>query len=150
MKAIAICFSFAVRAGAAFLPCGFPSEGTGNVIPVADARQAQGDTANSTPAEVFDGMRKSFRADKARGVHVSYQFKFTGPNGGDWWIVVTDGAFKMGKGTIEKPDVTFASSDKDWVALSNGTLGGTWAFISGRLKITGSKSLAGKLGDIFP
>ena len=55
----------------------------------------------------------------------------------------------MGTGTIEKPDVTFSSSDKDWVALSNGKLGGTWAYLSGRLKISGDQSVAKKLGEIF-
>lgn len=105
---------------------------------------------NSTPAQVFDDMRKSFRADKAKGVHVRYQFKFTGPAGGNWWIIVTDGTYKMGTGIIENPDVTFASSDKDWVALSNGTLGGTRAFITGRLSVKGSQSLARKLDEMFP
>ena len=95
-------------------------------------------------------MRKNFNADKAKGIHVSYQFKFSGPTGGAWWIVVSDGTFRMGNGTIAKPDVIYESSDKDWVALSDGTLSGTRAFITGRLKITGKKSLASKLNDIFP
>jgi putative sterol carrier protein len=40
--------------------------------------------------------------------------------------------------------------DKDWVALSNGDLSGTWAFLTGRLKIRGDRGLAKKLGEIFP
>ena len=106
--------------------------------------------ANSTPQEVFDGMRQSFQAGKAKGVHVRYQWQLSGPNGGEWWIDVNDGTFKMGKGKIDNPSVTFVTSDKDWVALSNGTLGGKWAFFTGRLKIRGSQSLARKLDEIFP
>jgi putative sterol carrier protein len=101
------------------------------------------------PQDVFDGMRQSFRAEKAKGMHIRYQFDLSGPNGGGWWIQVDDGKFKMGKGTIEHPDVTFIASDKDWVALSNGTLGGTWAFLTGRLKIHGDQNLARKLDEIF-
>src|ERR1041385_5234594 len=88
---------------------------------------------SSTPQQVFDGMRQSFRADKAKGVHAKYQWNLSGPDGGDWWIEVNDGAFKMGRGKIENPSVTFITSDKDWVAMSNGKLKGTWAFMTGRL-----------------
>jgi putative sterol carrier protein len=105
---------------------------------------------NSTPQQVFDGMRKSFRAEKAKGVHARYQWELSGPNGGQWWIDVNDGTFKMGRGKIDNPSVIFVTSDKDWVALSNGTLGGKWAFFTGRLKIRGSQSLARKLDEIFP
>jgi putative sterol carrier protein len=106
--------------------------------------------SSATPQDVFDGMRKSFRADKAKGVNVRYQFELSGPNGGAWFIDVNDGKFKMARGRIDNPNVTFVTSDKDWVALSNGDLGGTWAFLSGRLKIRGDRGLAKKLGEIFP
>ena len=106
--------------------------------------------ANSTPQGVFDGMRQSFQAAKAKGVHARYQWELSGPNGGQWWIDVNDGTFKMGRGKIDNPSVTFITSDKDWVALSNGTLGGKWAYFTGRLKIRGSQSLARKLDEIFP
>ena len=105
---------------------------------------------NSTPQEVFDGMRHSFRAEKAKGVHARYQWDLSGSNGGQWWIDVNDGKFQMGRGKIDNPNVTFIASDQSWVALSNGTLGGKWAFLTGRLKVRGSQSLARKLDEIFP
>lgn len=105
---------------------------------------------NTTPQQVFDGMRESFRADKAKGVHARYQWELSGPNGGQWWIEVNDGKFKMERGKIDNPDVTFVASDKTWVALSNGTMKGTWAAITGRLKVRGSQSLARKLDEMFP
>src|SRR5881296_949883 len=85
---------------------------------------ASNEPANSTPQQVFDGMRQSFQAEKAKGVHLRYQWQLSGPSGGEWWIEVNDGKFQMGQRNIDKPDVTFVTSDKNWVALSNGTLGG--------------------------
>lgn len=105
---------------------------------------------NSTPQQVFDGMRESFQADKAKGVHAKYQWELSGPNGGDWWIDVEDGKFTMGKGKIDSPTVTFITSDNDWVAMCNGKLKGTWAFMTGRLKVHGPQSVARKLDEIFP
>jgi len=111
---------------------------------------ASDDTPNKTPADVFDGMRKSFKSDKAQGVHAKYQWNISGPDGGGWWIAIDDGKCEMGRGKIDNADVTFEVSDQDWVAISNGKLGGTWAFMSGRLKITGPQSIAKKLDAMFP
>ena len=105
---------------------------------------------DSTPQEVFNSMCGSFQAAKARGVHARYQWDLTGPHGGQWWIDVNDGTYKMGKGKIDNPTVTFITSDKDWVAMSNGKLKGTWAYMTGRLKVRGPQSIARKLDEIFP
>ena len=104
----------------------------------------------STPQEVFDSMRGSFQQAKAKGVHARYQWDLSGPQGGQWWIDVDDGKYKMGKGKIDNPNVTFVAKDKDWVAVSNHKMGGTWAYLTGRLKIRGDQGVARKLGEIFP
>src|SRR6266550_1739819 len=101
----------------------------------------------STPQQVFDSMHESFKANKAKGVHARYQWDLSGPHGGQWWIDVNDGTYKMGKGKIDNPNVTFVAKDKDWVAVSNGQLGGTWAYLTGRLKILGDQGVARKLGE---
>ena len=114
------------------------------------ATAAPNEPENSTPQQVFDGMRQSFQAEKAKGVHARYQWELSGRDGGEWWIEVNDGTFKMGRGKIDNPTVTFITSDKDWVAMSNGKLKGTWAYLTGRLKVHGSQSVARKLDEIFP
>ncbi len=111
---------------------------------------ASKEPSSSTPQQVFDGMRQSFQANKAKGVHARYQWELSGPNGGQWWIDVNDGTYKMGKGKIDDPSVTFITSDADWVAMSNGKLKGTWAYLTGRLKVRGSQAVARKLNEIFP
>ena len=103
-----------------------------------------------TPQEVFDAMRDVFQVEKARGVHARYQFDISGSRGGQWWIEVSDGKMKMGRGRIERPDLTLIASDNDWVALSNDQLSGVWATLTGRLKIRGDRSLAHKLDEMFP
>jgi putative sterol carrier protein len=104
----------------------------------------------STPQEVFDSMRGSFQPGKAKGVHARYQWDLSGPRGGQWWIDVEDGTYKMGKGKIPNPSVTFIAKDKDWVAICHDQLSGTWAYVTGRLKVRGDQGVARKLGEIFP
>ena len=113
------------------------------------ASAAANEPDNSKPQQVFDGMRDNFHPEKAKGVHLRYQFQLSGPEGGDWSIEVNDGKCKIDKGKIDNADVTFMASDKDWVALSNGKLKGWWAFLTGRLKIHGEQALARKLDEMF-
>jgi putative sterol carrier protein len=63
---------------------------------------------------------------------------------------LNDGTYKMGRGKIDRPNVTFVASDEDWVAMSNKTLKVPWAYLTGRLKIQGSHSLVKELDEIFP
>ena len=56
------------------------------------------------------------------GVHASYQWELSGPNGGDCWLIVNDGTYTIGRGKIHNPGVTFVASDEDWVVMSNKTL----------------------------
>src|SRR5437899_9420981 len=114
------------------------------------ANAASNGPVASTPQHVLDAMRGSSKAGKAKGVHARYQWELSGPNGGEWWIDVNDGTYKMGKGKIDNPSVTFITSDNDWVAMSNGKLKGTWAYMTGRLKVRGSQAIARKLDEIFP
>jgi putative sterol carrier protein len=104
----------------------------------------------STPQQIFDAMHAAFQPQKAVGVHVRYQFQLSGTNGGDWFIEVNDSKCRIGRGAIDRPDVTFIAAAQDWVAISNGRLNGTWAFILGRLKIHGDQHLARQLDEMFP
>jgi putative sterol carrier protein len=116
----------------------------------ASAAIALADRVESTPQEGFDAMRGSFQPRKAKGVHARYQWDLSGPNGGQWWIEVNDGTYKMGKGTIPDPNVIFMATDKDWVAICHDQLSGTWAYLTGRLKVRGDQGVARKLGEMFP
>src|SRR2546423_11608544 len=58
---------------------------------------------NSTPQQVFDGMRQSFQADKAKGVHAKYQWELSGSNGGGWRIEETAAPDKKGRGETSNP-----------------------------------------------
>jgi putative sterol carrier protein len=98
----------------------------------------------------LDQRQDAFQGDKAKGVHASYQWELSGPNGGDWWLIVNDGTYTLGRGKIHNPNVTFVASDEDWVAMSNKTLNVPLAYVTGRLKIQGSHRLVKELDKIFP
>jgi SCP-2 sterol transfer family len=124
--------------------------GVAAAIGLGTAIAASNESPNATPQDVFDAMRGSFQPAKAKGVHARYQWDLSGPNGGEWWIEVNDGTYKMGKGKIPDPNVTFIAKDNDWVAICHDQLSGTWAYLTGRLKVRGDQGVARKLGEMFP
>jgi len=114
------------------------------------ASTGQSQQPAASPQDVFDQMQHSFRADRAKGQHLRFQFNFADPQGGKWWIEVNNGACAMGRGTIAHPDVSFSCTGDDWVRLSNGTLSGIRAFFTGRLRISGRQYYAHELDELFP
>jgi len=124
--------------------------GTAQQLPAAEKKARAASEQSHSPEEVFQAMKRVFQADKARGLHIRYLFHLTEPQGGDWWIKVDDGKMAMGPGPIDKPDCTISCTGADWVALDNETLGGTRAYLTGRLKIGGDRNLARKLNELFP
>jgi putative sterol carrier protein len=123
------------------------SERPGHVAPTVGSVTLPDPTS---PDEVFSQMQYSFRSDRAKGQHLRFQFNFSEPQGGKWWIEINDGNWTLGKGAISHPDTTFTCTGADWVRLSNGTLGGFQAVLTGRLHVGGNQFAAHKLDEIFP
>ncbi len=93
--------------------------------------------APTTVAEVFARMPEFFRPEKAAGVDVVFQFRISGPGGGDWYVVVKEGTCTVSPGVHEKPTTTLKMADEDFLALVAGKLPAMQAFTTGKLKIEG-------------
>ena len=104
---------------------------------------------NSTPQQALDKRQDAFQADKAKGVHASYQWELSGPNGGHWWLIVNDGTYKTGSGEIYNPNVTFVASHQYWVAMSNKTLNVSWTYVTGRFNILGQPWVGKRIRQDF-
>ncbi len=90
-----------------------------------------------TVTSIFDRLPDAFSADKAAGVDVVFQFKISGPAGGDWHVAVKDARCACTKGIHEKPTTIVLMEDSDFVAMISGKLNAMKAYTSGRLKVEG-------------
>jgi putative sterol carrier protein len=104
----------------------------------------------TTVAEIFEAMPKIFNSAAAAGLTKSFQWNITGEETGIWAFSVVNGVGELVPGGVEKPDVTFTISDKDWVALTEGKLDAQSAFFGGQLKIAGDMGLALRVPQLFP
>jgi len=91
-----------------------------------------------------------FQADKAAGVEAVFQMDLSGEVGGQFWILVNDGAYEMGEGLHDEASITLLANAEDFLKMVNGDIAPMQAFMSGKLKVKGDMGLALKFQSIFP
>ena len=102
-----------------------------------------------TVAESFEQMPNYLNSAAAAGMTKTLQWNITGEEAGVWALQIINGEGKTIPGGVEKPDVTFTMSDKDWLAMAEGKLDAMNAFMTGKLKVAGDMMLAMKVPNLF-
>ncbi|HEY72183.1 MAG: sterol carrier protein [Chloroflexi bacterium] len=104
--------------------------------------------AVTTVQEVFARM-PDLDPSKVQGLDAVIVFELSGEGGGEWTLTVEDGKIKVEEGTADSPSMTLSMDGQDFVAMSNGELNATSAFMQGKIKISGDMSLAMRLQSIL-
>jgi putative sterol carrier protein len=105
----------------------------------------------ATPAEQINALEANLRDNpqKVAGMNGVFQFDLSGENGGVWHVTLANGDGHVAEGPAENPGVTISMAADDFVALTEGKLDGTMAFMSGKLKVKGDMGLAMKLQTLL-
>jgi putative sterol carrier protein len=104
----------------------------------------------STVQEYFATLDQRFVSEACKGVEAIFQFQLSGDTGGTWHVSVNDGSFEIAEGAHDKPTTTIKMKEGDYVKMVNGKLNGSMAFMTGKLKVTGSIPMAQRMQKIFP
>ena len=119
-------------------------------------KDSQVDAEPHTPDEAFRTLDRILRPPRASSAATTarYLFELSGPGGGSFHILVRDGggsavAGTAGAGTISDPDLTFALSAEDFMAIGRGDLDIEFARHTGRLTMRGDLALGPLLTSIF-
>ncbi len=99
--------------------------------------------------EIFKQMGQNLNADAAKGMSSTIQFNLTGDGGGNYNVVIKDGACSVNEGSAASPNMTMTMAAQDYVDMIMGKLNGQMAFMSGKLKIAGDMGLAMKMQSLF-
>jgi NAD(P)-dependent dehydrogenase (short-subunit alcohol dehydrogenase family)/putative sterol carrier protein/acyl dehydratase len=102
--------------------------------PKKEAREEEG---GLTVKGIFERIPEAFQADQAAGLDVVFQFRISGAGGGDWYVVVKDGACEVIEGVHDRPTTTVKMGDEDFIQLISGKLNAMSAYTGGKLKIEG-------------
>ena len=92
---------------------------------------------------------KTLPGDKAKRADTIIQLNVTGSQAGQWNVVVKDGNVTVAKGTHAAPEITVTADTADVLAVADGKLDPTQAFMQGKAKVQGDLSEALELVKIF-
>jgi putative sterol carrier protein len=98
----------------------------------------------------MERMPQVFRGDLAADVEATIQFKFTGPEPGDWVVTLANGQCTSQEGVAEDPHVTVNSPSDIWLRVNRRELDAASAFVSGQFSVSGDLGVLLKMGDWFP
>jgi putative sterol carrier protein len=106
--------------------------------------------AASNVAEAVEAMKGRFNASAASGLSAVYQVNLSGGEPSTHFLEIKDGGLSTGEGTHDSPNITINMSSTDFIAMTNGQLNPTMAYMSGKLKISGDMGLAMTMQTLFP
>ena len=73
----------------------------------------------------------------------------TGSQAGQWNVAIKDGTVNVAKGTHTAPEITVTADTADVLAVADGKLDPTQAFMQGKAKVQGDLSEAMELAKVF-
>jgi putative sterol carrier protein len=98
--------------------------------------------------DYFDSIQERFKPAEAAGVSAVVVYELDGA--GVWTVRIKDQTLTVEPGSVEKADVTFKIKADDYVNLVNGDLNGAKAFLTRKLKVSGSIPMAQKMNKFLP
>jgi len=100
-------------------------------------------------SKLFDEMPKVFDAEKAGDYDATVQFKLTGEDGGDWYVVIAEGEIEVEKGIADEPTATLHMEASDYAAMVSGELNPMTAFMQQKVKVEGDLNAVMKFQALF-
>ncbi len=94
-------------------------------------------------------IKSAFQPDKAAGVDTVVQFKFTGAQASNWYVVIKDQKCESTEGLHPDPKMTMTVDSEDYIKISTGELDATMAFMKGKVKVSGDMGVALGMGKYF-
>ncbi len=95
-------------------------------------------------------LEQKFVPERAKGAKPAViGITLSGKGGGDWHLAIADGTAQVHTGIAEKPGATIKASASDFLAMLNGELDGTRAFMTGKVRASGNLRLLTQFGEWF-
>ena len=100
--------------------------------------------------EYFETVHERFVPEQAKGVNATFVYELDGAGGGTWTVKVNDGKVEVVPGASPNPTVTYKMAADAYVQLANGEINGAKAFLTRKLKVSGSIPMAQKMNKFLP
>ncbi len=102
-----------------------------------------------TVSELMSRMPRAFRPEAAEGVNTILQYKLSGDEGGEWYVIINNGQCEVHEGVHENPKMTLSANAQDYKDVILGKTNAMQAFMQGKVKLAGDMAQAMKLPSYF-
>jgi putative sterol carrier protein len=103
----------------------------------------------ATVESIFENLPNQFKSDQAGDYSATIQFDLSGDDGGQWYVVVSDGDAAVEKGAAADPTATIKMESGDFVDMMTGQLNPMNAFMMGKVKVEGDLNSVMKFQTFF-
>ena len=105
----------------------------------------------SSCQEYFATLDERFVPEQAKGVNATFVYELDGTGGGTWTVKINDGKLAVEPGNAAaNPTVTYKLAAEAYVQLANGEINGAKAFLTRKLKVSGSIPMAQTMNKVLP
>jgi putative sterol carrier protein len=108
------------------------------------------DMSKMSMEALFSGMIERFNPRAAEGITAVLQFSLTGTQSGEFFIEIKNSTATLVHSVDRSPELLVEIDSEDWVAVVEGRLSGTQAYMSGKMKVKGDMNLLLVLDQLFP
>lgn len=98
---------------------------------------------------LIEMIPKTLPGNRSKRADTVIQLNVTGSQAGQWNVVIKDGQVNVAKGTHAAPEITVTADTADVLAVADGKLDPTQAFMQGKAKVQGDLSDALELVKVF-
>ena len=92
---------------------------------------------------------KSLPGEQGKRVDTVVQLNVTGSQAGQWNVVIKDGKVNVAKGAHSSPELTVTADTADVLAVADGKLDPTQAFMQGKAQVKGDLTEVLDLVKVF-
>ncbi|MFN2188219.1 MAG: SCP2 sterol-binding domain-containing protein [Candidatus Promineifilaceae bacterium] len=91
-----------------------------------------------TTSETMQSLPGRFQARLAGNLQAVIQFRLTGEDGGQWFMMIGGGDCSVHEGSHESPDSVITMRASDFVGINDGTVDPVSCFWGGLISLEGS------------
>lgn len=118
-------------------------------FPHKKVKRVSGGLRPSSIRGFLKGMPRTFQRGRSKGLSATYHFTFTGQEERLATVVIHDSRLEVTEGHTGTPDVRLSADSASWLGFVRKERSLAWAFLRGKIRLTGSPKLLLAFGRCF-
>jgi putative sterol carrier protein len=99
--------------------------------------------------DLIERMVATFDPQAAGNLVATIQLQATGKEPGNYYLHIENGKCTFHEGVADSPSATIHTPSEVWIAIIAGEMNAALAYLQGKFRVEGDKSLLLKMQDLF-